>query len=173
MTDRAVDFPLSTEIALLRQSWWLHDARWYQAVKSRFGQEAANELNAEVMRFVARRVAVLYSRRRPTPPGSGPREVAATLQQLAGLMFTRAMVRLDATEFDEAEGAWETVVSEHFALKMLAASRSLEGYDCPCLDLRAGWFEGIGVKADDEVVACMREGAESCRFRACLGRAEP
>ncbi|MFJ8233171.1 hypothetical protein ACIQ9E_24985 [Streptomyces sp. NPDC094448] len=168
MRERAVEFPLSSEIALLRRSWWLHDARWYQAVKTRFGQEAANELNAEVMRFVARRVATLYSRRKPTPPGSGPREVAAVLQELAGLMFTRAMVRLDATEFDEADGVWETEVSEHFALKMLAASRSLEGYDCPCLDLRAGWFEGIGVTADDEVVACMREGAASCRFRACL-----
>ncbi|MFE0422065.1 hypothetical protein [Streptomyces sp. NPDC058953] len=166
--ESALDFPLSAEIAMLRQSWWLHDARWYQAVKTRFGQDTANELNAEVMRFVARRVALLYSRRHPTPPGSGPREVAATLQALARLMFTRSRVKLDATEFDEADGSWETVVSEHFALKMLAATKSLEGYECPCLDLRAGWFEGIGVSADDEVVACMRDGAETCRFRACL-----
>nr|QCT05741.1 Tri8 [Kitasatospora aureofaciens] len=163
-----LDFPLSAEISMLRQSWWLHDARWYQAVKTRFGQDVANELNAEVMRFVARRVATLYSRRHPTPPGSGPREVAATLQALARLMFTRTRVKLDATEFDDADGSWETVVSEHFALKMLAASRSLDGYECPCLQLRAGWFEGIGVTADDEVLTCMRDGAESCRFRACL-----
>ncbi|MEU5978370.1 hypothetical protein [Streptomyces sp. NPDC047315] len=161
------DFPLAAEIAVLRQSWWLHDARWYQAVRARFGAEVANELNAEVMRFVARRVAWQYGRRHPLPAGSGPREVAAVLQALARLMFSRAMVRLDVTGF-AADGSWDTVVREHFALKMLAASRSLAEYRCPCLELRAGWFEGIGVKADDEVVSCMRDGAEVCRFRACL-----
>ena len=54
---QAQDLPLPDEVALLRQSWWLHDARWYQAVKTRFGQEAANELNAEVMQFVASRLS--------------------------------------------------------------------------------------------------------------------
>ncbi len=51
---------------------------------------------------------------------------------------------------------------------MLKASRSLDDYQCPCLELRAGWFQGIGVQATDEVVECMREGASVCRFRACL-----
>jgi hypothetical protein len=161
------DLPPSEEVALLRQSWWLHDARWYQAVKNRFGQEAANELNAEVMRFVARRVATSYARLHPVDGDATSAEVAATLETLARLMFSRAMVRLDSTEFDDDNG-WDTVVSEHFALRMLKASRSLDGYECPCMDLRAGWFEGIGVKASDEVVECMRDGAPVCRFRACL-----
>jgi hypothetical protein len=155
------------EVDLLRQSWWLHDARWYQAVKNRFGQEAANEINAEVMQFVARRVATSYARQHPTSETPTSTEVAATLETLARLMFSRAMVRLDSTEFD-GEDTWDTVVSEHFALKMRKASRSLEGYECPCMQLRAGWFEAIGVQASDEVVECMREGDPVCRFRACL-----
>ncbi|MFJ5264911.1 hypothetical protein ACIQAC_31065 [Streptomyces sp. NPDC088387] len=167
MTETARDLPPDQEIALLRQGWWLHDARWYQAVKNRFGQEAANELNAEVMQFVARRVATIYSRRHPTGDEASTKDVAETLETLARLMFTRAMVRLDSAEFD-GDNTWETVVSEHFALRMLKASRSLEGYQCPCMELRAGWFEGIGVRASDEVVECMREGASVCRFRACL-----
>ena len=100
------------------------------------------------------------------PAEPTPQEVAETLESLARLMFS-SMVRLDSADFDD-DGTWDSVVSEHFALKMLAASRSLEGYQCPCLDLRAGWFEGLKVKADDEVVACMRDGAAACRFRACL-----
>ena len=159
--------PLSEEVALVRQGWWLHDARWYQAVMNRFGQEAANELNAEVMRFVARRVATIYAREHPTNDKVTSTEVAATLETLARLMFSHAMVRLDSTEFD-GENSWETVVSEHFALRMLKASRSLEGYQCPCIELRAGWFEGIGVQASDEVIECMRDGASVCRFRAYL-----
>ncbi|UED86265.1 hypothetical protein [Streptomyces profundus] len=166
MTETTRDLPPAKEIALLRQGWWLHDARWYQAVKNRFGQDVANELNAEVMRFVARRVATLYSRQHPTAAGATSEEVAEALEALAGLMFTRAMVRLESGGFEG--DTWETVISEHFALRMLKASNSLAGYQCPCLELRAGWFEGIGVRAADEVVECMREGASVCRFRACL-----
>lgn len=167
MTDTAPDLPLAKEVDLVRQGWWLHDARWYQAVKNRFGQEVANELNAEVMQFVARRVATVYARQRPVPDNATSAEVAATLENLARLMFSRAMVRLDTTDVD-GENTWETVVSEHFALRMLRASRSLAGYQCPCMQLRAGWFEGIGVQVSDETVECMREGAVVCRFRACL-----
>lgn len=166
MTETAQDLPPAQEIALLRQGWWLHDARWYQAVKNRFGQEAANELNAEVMQFVARRIATVYARQHTTGDDATTAEIAATLEALARLMFTRAMVRLDSTEFD-GDDSWETVVSEHFALRMLKASRSLDGYRCPCMELRAGWFEGIGVQVTDEVVECMRDGAPVCRFRAC------
>jgi hypothetical protein len=109
----------------------------------------------------------MYARQHPTGDNATSAGVAATLEALARLMFTRSMVRLDSTEFDDDNG-WETVVSEHFALRMLKASRSLEGYRCPCMELRAGWFEGIRVQVSDEVVECMRDGAPVCRFRACL-----
>lgn len=176
MSEPPSGFPESTEIELLRQFWWLHDARWYQAVKARFGQEAANELNAEVMQFVARRVATLYARYlrlRPLGEDGSAKDVAGTLEALAGLMFA-GTVRLESTDFAD-DGTWDTVVSEHYALKMLKASRSLENYVCPCLELREGWFEGLGVTAADSVVECKREGAAVCRFRACLeqGREDP
>lgn len=156
----------AAEAALVRQFWWLHDARWYQAVKTRFGADAANELNAEVMQFVARRVATVYARMNPGESADTTKDVATTLESLARLMFAES-VRLRATEFGD-DGTWETEISEHFALKMLKATRSLAEYRCPCLELRGGWFEGLGITADDEVVACMREGAAVCRFRACL-----
>ncbi|WP_436775341.1 hypothetical protein [Yinghuangia sp. YIM S09857] len=161
--------PAATEIELLRQFWWLHDARWYQAVKTRFGQDAANELNAEVMQFVARRVATLYARLtrlRPSDTAASAKDTAGTLEALAALMFA-GTVRLESTDFGD-DGTWDTVVSEHYALKMLRAGRSLDNYVCPCLELRAGWFEGIRVPAVDSVVECMRDGDAVCRFRACL-----
>ncbi|MGW0664049.1 hypothetical protein [Streptodolium elevatio] len=171
MSEPSSELPKSTEIELLRQFWWLHDARWYQAVKARFGQDAANELNAEVMQFVARRVATLYARctRLDLSGRDGSaKDVAGVLEALARLMFADT-VRLESTDFGD-DGTWDTVVSEHYALKMLKASRSLENYVCPCLELRGGWFEGLGVAAADSVVECKREGSAVCRFHARLGR---
>jgi hypothetical protein len=150
----------------MRKLWWLHDARWYQAVMARFGQDAANELNAQAMRFVARRVAIDHA----APCPGGAKEVAVELDKLLGVMFAD-MVKAETTVHDDT--TMETVVTDHFALRMLRATRSLAGYRCPCLDLRGGWLEGMGVPVDDEVVECQRDGASVCRFRACLKPAIP
>jgi len=154
------------DVDAMRRLWWLHDARWYQAVMARFGQDVANELNAQAMRFVARRVAIDHA----VPCAGGAGEVAAELDRLLGVMFAD-MVKAETTVLDDT--TMETVVTDHFALRMLRATRSLAGYRCPCLDLRGGWFEGMGVPADDEVVECQRDGASACRFRACLSPTTP
>lgn len=156
-----VDIDGGPDVDAMRKLWWLHDARWYQAVMARFGQDVANELNAQAMRFVARRVAIDHA----APCGGGAKEVAVELDRLLGVMFAD-MVNAETTVLDDT--TMETVVTDHFALRMLRATRSLAGYRCPCLDLRGGWFEGMGVPADDEVLECQRDGAAACRFRACL-----
>ncbi len=158
------------ELARLRQSWWLHDARWYQGVKERFGAQAANELNAAALKFVARRIAATHAKEHASGGPMTAARLAEVLDALARTMFSRPMLRMDTT--GPEAGVWETTISEHFALKMLKATRSLHEYQCPCLDLRAGWFEGLGVQVRDEVVACLRTGDEVCRFRACLKEPE-
>lgn len=51
--------------------WWQHDANWYQGVAARFGQEAANEINAEAMGKVALHVGQRVSRLYGPLPDTG------------------------------------------------------------------------------------------------------
>lgn len=152
----------------LRQFWWLHDARWYQGVKKRFGQEVANEINAEALRFVGRRVGTWYANTHGVPDGSSPAELAEAVAGLTRTMTTEQMMRSHVEEIGEE--SLETVVTEFFALRMLKAARSLEGYECPCLDMRGGWFEGLGVKVEETTVECMRTGGSACRFHTEVRR---
>ncbi|GAA2133728.1 hypothetical protein GCM10009760_10210 [Kitasatospora kazusensis] len=152
------------------QFWWLHDARWYQGVLKRFGQDAANEINAEAVKFVARRVAAWHVRSNPvTRDGLTPDELAGHVAAALRLMGTGTMSEVTQQVLDE--DSFETVVSKSFALRMLRAAGTLDGYDCPCLELRAGWFEGLRVDVEDSCVECQRTGGEVCRFRAELRRA--
>lgn len=155
--------------APIHQFWWLHDARWYQGVLKRYGQDAANEINAEAVKFVARRVAAWHSRSQP--PGHG----APTAEKMAE--HTAELLRLmgsdsgsEVTQHILGEDEWETVVTKSLSLRMLRAAGTLDGYDCPCLELRAGWFEGLRVPVQDSCVACQRAGADACRFRARIER---
>ncbi|MEV6122183.1 hypothetical protein AB0M23_16880 [Streptomyces sp. NPDC052077] len=148
---------------LLRRFWWLHDARWYQGVAKRFGQDAANEVNAEAIRFVARRVAAAYARERGLRPGLSAGELATALHDISRLM-TGGSVEA-ATEVT-GEDTWETSVTRNFALEMLAGAGTLEGYDCPCPQMRQGWFEGLRTRVGEDRVSCLRTGASECRFRS-------
>ncbi|MFD5734101.1 hypothetical protein ACFWIY_14860 [Streptomyces sioyaensis] len=148
----------------LRQFWWLHDARWYQGVKKRFGQEVANEINAEALRFVGRRVGSWYANREGTPDVCSPAAMQDVIETITRIMTNEGMMRSHTEPDPDGGGGIQTVITEHFALRMLRAARSLEGYDCPCLDMRGGWFEGLGVDVRDENRECMRTGGAVCRF---------
>ncbi|MFJ3880388.1 hypothetical protein ACIPW5_23375 [Streptomyces sp. NPDC090077] len=154
----------------LREFWWLHDARWYQGVKKRFGQDVANEINAEAISFVSRRVGSWYQQREGTPDAASPQELAAAVDGLTKVMTNDRMMR-SHTEVDPGgEPALDTVITRHFALRMLRAARSLEGYDCPCLQMRDGWFQGLGVEVTDATTECMRTGGSVCRFHTETAR---
>ncbi|WP_406205711.1 hypothetical protein OH807_31385 [Kitasatospora sp. NBC_01560] len=153
----------------LYQFWWLHDARWYQGVLKRFGQDAANEINAEAVRFVGRRVAAWHARAHPIgPDGPTAAELAGHVDAILRLMGAGTMSEVSQEVIGEDE--FETLVSKSFALRMLRAAGTLDGYDCPCLELRAGWFEGLRTTVDDSCVSCQRTGSDACRFRAVLRR---
>jgi hypothetical protein len=152
--------------------WWLHDARWYQEVTKRFGQQAANELNAEALRFVARRVAQWYTKTHRLEFNELPMD--DLMDHLAGIfqaMSSDGMFEYELNGLGEDE--WETVITKSYSLRMLRAARSLDGYECPCLDMRAGWFDGMGVTVRDKCVECQRTGGSVCRFRAVLERPLP
>lgn len=147
------------------QFWWLHDARWYQGVLKRFGQDAANEINAEAIKFVARRAAMWYRRQSGTKFDEIPmKEFVELFGNVPPLMWTDDMYVADQVHLGEEE--WESVVHFNYALKMLRAARALDGYECPCLEMRQGWFEGLGVSVCDSRVECLRTGGEACRFLA-------
>lgn len=153
----------------LYQFWWLHDARWYQGVLKRFGQEAANEINAEAVRFVGRRVAAWHARANPVgPDGPDAAELAGHIDAVLRLMGAATMSEVSQEVIDDDE--FETRVSKSFALRMLRAAGTLDGYDCPCMELRAGWFEGLRTTVEDSCVSCQRTGSDACRFRAVIRR---
>jgi hypothetical protein len=155
----------------VHELWWLHDARWYQGVLKRFGQEAANEINAEAIKFVARRSAMWYRKHSGLRFDEIPMdEFIAGFEHIPALMWTESMYVVEQTQLGEDE--WETVVSRNFALQMLRIARTLDGYECPCLKLREGWFEGMGVAVSDTRIECLQTGASGCRFRAVRKRPE-
>ncbi|MGW1616866.1 hypothetical protein ACWCQZ_47300 [Streptomyces sp. NPDC002285] len=152
------------------QFWWLHDARWYQGVLKRFGAEAANEINEEAARFVARRVGRWCVRHYDIRlKGRSIEEFLARFALIQQVMFPDdGHMRVQHTVLSDSE--WETVITDIFPKRMLRAAGTLDGYQCPCMAMRSGWFEAVGVDGHDQRLECELQGGDACRFRMQISR---
>lgn len=148
--------------------WWQHDAHWYQGVAGRFGQEAANEINAEAMRKVALHVGQRVARRSGPLPDSGDtgkdlEELRRRYDECGDRMFPPEL-RNASTEV-EGDDSIVLTLRRNFAITMVRMAGSLEGYRCPCTDIHAGWSEGLGVTlTENRAESCLRDGDKACRL---------
>lgn len=148
----------------LYQWWWLHDGAWYQEVAKRFGFDAANEINKQALRFMAARVSrqIAGELDKPVEEMAWP-EVVETFCKGAKLMWPEPSLKFDYAV--TGPGTFEVNIRYNFALDMLRRAGTLEHYDCPCLALREGWFEGLGIEpAENRNTQCVRTGGDACSF---------
>lgn len=164
--DDAAPAPTGPSHGELYQWWWLHDAQWYQGVLRRFGPEVANEINAEALRFVAQRVARGVAKALRAPIAELDWEdVVAAFGQCPDKMWPPGLV--DYVYEVTGPGEFDVTIRKSFTFSMLRRAGSLETYQSPCVQMRAGWFEGLGLVAErNEVTRCILDGAQTCHLTA-------
>ncbi|HEY8981625.1 MAG TPA: hypothetical protein VIU15_18820 [Streptomyces sp.] len=152
--------------------WWQHDANWYQAVAGRFGQEAANELNAEALRKVATHVGQRVGRLAGPLPATGDtgkdlEELRRRYDDCGDRMFPPELrnASTEVEEVTERDGLIVLTLRRSFAVTMVRMAGQLDGYRCPCTDIHAGWSEGLGVTlTENRAESCLRDGDKACRL---------
>ncbi|GAA1939750.1 hypothetical protein [Amycolatopsis minnesotensis] len=159
--DRAQPSTVST-MDVYRQ-WWLHDARWYQGVAKRFGHEAANEINAEAMRYVAEHVGRLVRKRAGGKPPGDIDELRDRYESCSDAMFPAEL--RDGAISVAGDDLVELTMRRNFAVTMVRMAGSLDGYECPCTGIHAGWSAGLGVRLTENcATSCLRHGDAECRL---------
>ncbi|GAA1085195.1 hypothetical protein [Streptomyces javensis] len=145
------------------RQWWLHDARWYQGVAKRFGHEVANEINAEALRYVAVQVGKRIRRQFGGKPAADLEELRRRYDACSEWMFPNEL--RDGGTAVLPDGDIELTMRQNFAVTMVRMAGSLDGYECPCTDIHAGWSEGLGVELTRNcATACLRDGDPACRL---------
>jgi hypothetical protein len=155
-------------IARVYSWWWLHDARWYQGVASRFGFDVANEVNQEALRYMAQRVARLVAKECDVLPRrmSFP-DAVDVFCRCCSLMWPKELLQFECNL--TGPDTFEIDIVRNFALDMLRRAGTLERYVCPCLALREGWFQGLDLHPiENRVTQCVLNGAERCTIFAKL-----
>lgn len=162
------DQPSQPGISQVYAWWWLHDGRWYQEVASRFGFDAANEINKAALKFLCVRVAKYVMKgldKRLTEMTWD--EVVQVFNRSAELMWPGESLEFHTTL--TGPGTFKTAIIRNMALEMLKRAGTLDKYDCPCLTLREGWVEGMGLHlTENRMEECVRKGGKACVFSSCI-----
>ncbi|MFQ6117769.1 MAG: hypothetical protein ACE5LQ_05835 [Candidatus Bipolaricaulia bacterium] len=149
----------------LQRLWWLHDGLWFHEVARRYGFDVANELNHATVKVVAKRAMRLASGGRPKGPLT-IEEVAGYFERAAELMWAPSMMRWEGQIVDKR--TMEVEVRDCYVINGLKRAGFLKNYRCACLAVRQGWFEALGIKAEQEIIKTMRDGAAFCLIRVRL-----
>jgi hypothetical protein len=153
--------------------WWQHDAHWYQGVAKRFGQQAANEINSEAIRKAAVQIGQRVARQSGPLPETGDsakdmEELRRRYDECGDRMFPREL-RNASTEV-VGDDLIVLTLKRNFAITMLRMAGSLEGYECPCTDIHAGWAEGLGITlSENRATSCLRHGDKACCLLMRIG----
>jgi hypothetical protein len=163
MTAVEADTTTRADVLDVYRSWWLHDARWYQGVAKRFGPAVANEINAEALRYVATNIGRKVLRQFGGKPALDVDELRQRYDACADRTFPYELRDLRCVVVDD--DAVEVVMRQSFAVTMVRMAGSMEGYECPCTEVHAGWSDGLGVVlAENCSTGCLRHGDPACRL---------
>jgi hypothetical protein len=156
----------------IQRVWWLHDALWYQGAAKRFGYAAANEINQEVIRPIAKRVmrGVLADLSKDIDKANLSQEdILACFRKASDLMWPPPMTEWGSEII--SEDILEVTITKCHAIRGIQRIGATEQYQCPCIAVREGWLEALGVEAQQEIAASMKDGSKSCLIRIWLKEA--
>ena len=158
---------------LLVKSWMSHDARWFNAVASEFGIEAANRLNQTAARD-AGKVEGMRARR---DLGVGPvTDGAACVQALDTLVGVFGGASLLSYEAMPTGATGATVqVQRCFAHENVTRAGIADRYDCGIFARVEGWLEGLGCAASvaPPLKGCLKAQGAPCVHHITLRETKP
>lgn len=126
---------------LLIKSWMAHDARWFNAVATAYGLDAANRLNQAAANECGKAEAKRMARALSLPvPAATVDDCLLVQEAVIGLMGPNL---LDYQSVQTGEDTFEMRVERCFAYDQVARAGVAQGYDCGIFARAQGWFDAL------------------------------
>lgn len=157
---------------LIRNCWYSHDARWFNAVAQEFGLEAANRLNRRVCRALGeaemRRLIRALSIAHPTTV----QELVDVMELAFGVFAPPPLAELEIRAIDDH--SYEGWMKRCFIHDNVTKAGIARAYVCAAQDRIQGWHDALGLPlaADPPAQPCAKVQGRECRpvFRVMPGR---
>ncbi|UCD02429.1 MAG: L-2-amino-thiazoline-4-carboxylic acid hydrolase [Promethearchaeota archaeon] len=151
------------KIEILRKNWMSHEGRYQMAIVREFGWEKANNINKNVIYEMGK--VMMY--RLMNALGISQvdniddfKEICMTATEFyyPPPVFS---IRLDRESDTSLLGS----VEKCGTIKNVKRLGVLDQYECGCLAMRSGWYKALGVEVKEELLQCLKDGADTCKIK--------
>jgi hypothetical protein len=148
---------------LLIKGWMSHDARWFMAVATHFGIDAANRLNQLVCRELGQVEMKRYMKTLVLSPAKNLDEFLA-LGKAALTLYGFGLAEYGIKTLDHQ--SYEMRLKRCFAYKNIVRAGIKDQYECGILARVQGWIDAQGLEheLDPPLGKCMMVLGKECSY---------
>jgi len=157
--DLLLGIPREDMQPLLAKSRWTCDSNWMMALVMNAGWEAANAANLEVGKAAGKaemhRLMRLLDLKEPANDDEFIFQLTLAMESFVTGDYWDYEIR-------NVDGTWLGIVHRCYAFTKTKSIGVQDDYRCGCFGLRAGWYQAMGLKVEERLVKCMKEGEDRC-----------
>jgi hypothetical protein len=146
------------------KSRWTCDSHWMMAMVMNAGWDVANKMNLQVAKTTGRVEMIRLMRDLKIESPKNEEEMM--------LLMTAAMETFVTKDYFDYEfkilepGRGVGIVRKCYACTKVKSIGVDRNYQCGCFGMRAGWYEAMGLEVKEDLVKCLKDGADQCEIVA-------
>jgi hypothetical protein len=144
------------------KSRWTCDSHWMMAMVMNAGWETANRMNLQVGKATGKVEMIRLMRDLNT---GKPKNEHEMMMLMAAAMET--FITKDYFDYEFkilGPGRMVGIIRKCYAYTKVKSIGVDKNYQCGCFGLRAGWYEAMGLEVKEDLVKCLKDGADQCEI---------
>jgi hypothetical protein len=154
--------PVEEKRELIAKSRWTCDSHWMMAMVFNAGWDVANKMNLQVGQATGK---VEMHRLMKVMGLNKPKDEKEFM-----MLITLAMETFITQDYFDYEfkilssGKWVGIIKQCYAYTKVKSINVTKDYECGCFGLRQGWYQAMGLQVKENLVKCLKNGADQCEI---------
>jgi hypothetical protein len=147
---------------IIAKSRWTCESNWMMALVFAAGWDVANKMNLQVGQAVGK--AEMHRLMKALGLGTPRNDTEFITLVTLGM---EAFITKDYFDYEFkilGPGRFLGIVHRCYAYTKVSSIRVEKDYQCGCFDMRAGWYQAMGLEVKENLVKCLKDGADRCEI---------
>lgn len=154
--------PAETKREIVAKSRWTCDSNWMMALVFTAGWDVANKTNIQVGQAVGKAEMYRLMKALEIERPKNDREFMMLVSLAMETFITKDYFDYEFTIV--GPGRIRGIVRKCYAYTKVSSIGVEKDYQCGCFGMRAGWYEAMGLEVKENLVKCLKDGADRCEI---------
>lgn len=150
------------KIEILRKNWMSHDARCQMAIVRELGWEMGNKLNKTIISDMGKVMMYRIMNALKISEVKNIEDLQAIC--LAAVLFYYPPPNMIYQFECESETSLIGVIEKCGVYENIKKIGVSDQYECGCFAMRSGWYKALGVKVEEKLLKCLKDGDDMCKI---------